>query len=307
MTSKAIHRSLEAKLAALKGPEWDSSDEEDDVPVASSKSEKTMKQSSSGKKSGDRGTKQDEKQASSVIYIGHLPAAFEEYELKSFLTQFGDVANVRVARSKKTSNPKGYAFCEFADPQVATIVAETMSGYFLMDKRLVCHVLPQDKVHPRMFHGKQWKKIDWRGLHRQQVNKPKSAERMKKITARLITREKQKREKLKDIGIDYEFPGYEAAGATLKEETQKVRKVSSSDLNVESESGNKKRRKMSSDETKTAKAPKSSKKERQNSDASLKDEAAETSSKAPISNRTAQTEKKPKKKKSVKKRRESSA
>mmetsp|Transcript_8387 Transcript_8387/g.12865 ORF Transcript_8387/g.12865 Transcript_8387/m.12865 type:complete len:201 (-) Transcript_8387:9-611(-) len=198
--SKAVHRSLEAKLAVLDGPEWDSSDEEDeDVAVSSSSKGKSkkMNKESSGKKPGDLViTKDDDGTApSSVIYLGHLPTAFEEYELKSFLSQFGDVANVRLSRSKKTSNPRGYAFCEFADPQVAKIVAETMSGYFLMEKRLVCHVLPQSKVHARMFHGKQWKKIDWRGKHREQVNKPKSAETMKKITARLIGREKKKREK----------------------------------------------------------------------------------------------------------------
>jgi nucleolar protein 15 len=282
-----------------------------------------MNKESSGKKPGDLViTKDDDGTApSSVIYLGHLPTAFEEYELKSFLSQFGDVANVRLSRSKKTSNPRGYAFCEFADPQVAKIVAETMSGYFLMEKRLVCHVLPQSKVHARMFHGKQWKKIDWRGKHREQVNKPKSAETMKKITARLIGREKKKREKLKEMGIDYDFPGYEASSQSLTEEPKadkapkKARKVSNSD--EEQTAKKKKRQKVSVDEEDaevkekkvTTKTPKSSKKKK--SSKSLETSSSTTKTPEPSSKSskrtTAQTENKKKKKKSDKKRRESVA
>jgi len=271
-----------------------------------------------GKKPGDLVVKEnDEAAASSVIYLGHLPTAFEENEIKSFLSQFGNVANVRLSRSKKTSNPRGYAFCEFADPQVAKIVAETMSGYFLMDKRLVCHVLPQSKVHPRLFHGKHWKKIDWRGKHAQQVNKPKSAETMKKITARLIGREKKKREKLNEMGIDYDFPGYEASSQSVTEEKKeekapkKVRKVSNSD--EEEIAKKKKRRKVSLDETAedeqvTPKTPKSSKKKKssKSSEASLStSKTPEPSTSSKSSKRVAQTEKKKKKKKSDKKRRDS--
>jgi hypothetical protein len=43
---------------------------------------------------------------------------------------------------------------EFVDPEVATIVAETMSGYLLLEKRLVCHVLPKEKVDNELMFAK---------------------------------------------------------------------------------------------------------------------------------------------------------
>ena len=45
-------------------------------------------------------------------------------------------------------------------------------------------------------------------MSRRQVNSKKSTESMKKITQRLLVRERVKRKKLLELGIDYEFPGY---------------------------------------------------------------------------------------------------
>lgn len=56
--------------------------------------------------------------------------------MSQYFQQFGMVTNVRVIRSKKTGNSKGFAFVEFKDPEVAQVVAETMNNY-LMGKRLL--------------------------------------------------------------------------------------------------------------------------------------------------------------------------
>ena len=47
-------------------------------------------------------------------------------------------------------NSKGYAFLEFQDPEVATIAAEAMDGYFLSKNKLVCHVVAPEKLHPKV-------------------------------------------------------------------------------------------------------------------------------------------------------------
>jgi len=44
---------------------------------------------------------------------------------------------------------KGYAFIEFVDSDVAEVVAETMNGYLLERKKLVCHIVPREKIHDR--------------------------------------------------------------------------------------------------------------------------------------------------------------
>ena len=58
-----------------------------------------------------------------TVYVGHLPKGFNEKELKKFFEQFGKVSKLRVSRSPKTARPRGYAFLEFADKQVAEIAA----------------------------------------------------------------------------------------------------------------------------------------------------------------------------------------
>ena len=53
-------------------------------------------------------------------------------------SQFGDVSKLRLSRNKKTGRSRHYAFIEFADRHVAAVVAETMDGYLLCNKLLVC-------------------------------------------------------------------------------------------------------------------------------------------------------------------------
>lgn len=216
--SKSLHRDLEAKLAALDGPEWDSSDEEIAEPKAMKKivKKKDVKEKDKIKK------QPRDPQLSRVIYLGHLPPAFEEPQILAFLSQFGKITNIKLSRSKKTGNPRGYAFVEFSDEEVAVIVANTMNGYFLKgERRLVCHILPKDKIHSNLFSGSKENLAKCQagltasdyltkmhGKVKMQVNQNRSVEALNKITKRLLSREKKKREQLKNLGIDYEFPGY---------------------------------------------------------------------------------------------------
>lgn len=250
--SKLLHRSLEAKLAALDGPEWGSSDDEE---IDTQKEEQSNKNKTDKKKNNTKDTpstssnnnktkknnNQDKKEKpSNIIYIGHIPPAFEETEILSFFSQFGRITNVKLSRAKRTGNPRGYAFVQFEDADVAAIVADTMSGYFLKgERRIVCHVLPKEKVHDKLFQGAKRNlqlcqsgltcadKIEyWQDKERERVNKTRSMEGIQKITKRLLSREKKKREQLKMMGIDYDFPGYEASAKAVAKEQQKKRKVS---------------------------------------------------------------------------------
>eukprot|EP01083_Nonionella_stella_P008783 25384_1 len=240
--SKSLHRNLEAKLAALDGPEWESSDEE--MEVAKTTNIVTKSDKPKSKKAKAKQAKVEaESQASKVIYLGHIPPAFEETQILAFLSQFGKITNVKLSRSKRTGNPRGYAFVEFADEEVAAIVADTMSGYFLMgERRLVCHIMPKDKIHPELFLGAEralaksqagLTSSDYlKKLHdgvREKHNAPKSEEALAKITKRLLRREKKKREQLKKLGIDYDFPGISATIEVTKDTNtnkKKKRKVS---------------------------------------------------------------------------------
>jgi nucleolar protein 15 len=168
---------------------------------------------------------------SSVIYIGHLPSEFQENEILTFFSQFGDVTNIHLSRSQRTLRSRGYAFIKFSKVDVASIVAQTMNGYLLMGKRkLVSHILTCDKVHPNLFHNKKLhfphNEIVKSKLYLQrkntinQVNCSKDPKKMRRIAQRLIRAEKKKRQILAHMDIDYDYPGYFSSSFSVNNSRQ---------------------------------------------------------------------------------------
>lgn len=155
-------------------------------------------------------------EASPVVYLGHIPYGFFEQQMRGFFSQFGDVKRLRLSRNRKTGKSKHFAFIEFETNDVAQIVAETMDGYLLFDHKLVCHVVPKDKVHPALFKGanKKFVKVPWKKIERLRHNKEKEPQQAEKIAERLVAKETKKRERLSALGIDYDFPGYSALRQT---------------------------------------------------------------------------------------------
>lgn len=216
---KSLHQSLEAKLSAFNDSdsdvEMEENNENNDPVTISAEGSKSPKRK---QKTVDSTENTASDKPSRIIYLGHLPPGFEEKEIQTFLNQFGNVSKCRVSRSKKSGRPRGYAFVQFADHEVAKVVADTMSGYFLLEKRLVCHILPADKVHKNMFAStskRPFSKGLWQKRSREESNKKRSSEGMQKITARLVKREELKRKKFESLGIEYDFPGYAAAAVIV--------------------------------------------------------------------------------------------
>ena len=165
-----------------------------------------------GKKGGDvkSAKSKKKKQQKGVIYLGHIPHGFYEDQMKGFFSQFGEVTRLRLSRSKKTGRSKSYAFIEFDSAEDASIVARTMNGYILTGRVLVCHTIPPEKVHADMFKGanKKFKRLPWRLIAKQRQNAERTDEQKKKKKRKLLAKEEKKRQKLKALGIDYEFAGY---------------------------------------------------------------------------------------------------
>ena len=111
-----------------------------------------------------------------------------------------------------TAKSRGYAFIEFADKEVARIVAETMDGYYLSGRKLVCHALEPAKAHPGLFDDadKTWRVIPWRRLERERREAPKTEQDARKCLSRLLRGDGKRRQKLAKLGIDYAFTGYAA-------------------------------------------------------------------------------------------------
>mmetsp|Transcript_3509 Transcript_3509/g.4927 ORF Transcript_3509/g.4927 Transcript_3509/m.4927 type:complete len:221 (+) Transcript_3509:81-743(+) len=145
----------------------------------------------------------EEKEADSkVIYIGHIPHGFYEDQMEKFFSQFGQVNNVRVSRSKRTGGSKGYGFLEFESSEVARIAALTMNKYLMGNKQLVVHVVPIELAsRPDLFKG---------GLRGMRIVPGSKKNRGKDFSpSNILQRQETKRRKINQaLGFDYEFPGH---------------------------------------------------------------------------------------------------
>lgn len=129
-----------------------------------------------------------------------------------YFSQFGKVTRVRVSRSKKTGKAKHYAFVEFQHVEVAKIAADAMDGYFMLTQRIICKVLPANKVHPKLFVGanKKFKVIPWKTVERRRHDKERTPEEQAQRIARLIKRDQKRRKKIAEAGIEYDYPSIES-------------------------------------------------------------------------------------------------
>lgn len=189
--------------------EQDSSDGEDDDDAKVVK--ETLRHANSRLRT-NKGTEQQKEKPSDVLYIGHLPPLFGEMELKGFLSQFGSVRDVRVSRSLKTGRSRGYAFVRMRSPEVAAIIAEALAGYILKGtRRLICHVVPNPRrnLFTVSARSKKLLALAKAGGYRPAQTRP--LQKLALITKRLKQRESAKRKAFEEMGIDYDFPGYEAS------------------------------------------------------------------------------------------------
>eukprot|EP01023_Acetabularia_acetabulum_P007128 TRINITY_DN1302_c0_g2_i1.p1 TRINITY_DN1302_c0_g2~~TRINITY_DN1302_c0_g2_i1.p1 ORF type:complete len:226 (-),score=40.41 TRINITY_DN1302_c0_g2_i1:317-994(-) len=163
---------------------------------------------------------EDEKE-SRVMYIGELPYGFFEQEIKKYFGQFGEVLKVRLSRSLKTHNCKGYGWVEFRYPSVARIAAEAMNGYMMFKKRLVCRIVEKDKIHKDLFKGHD-KKFMLKPPIDPSANKfkPRSSIAKQRFVQRMKQLDKKRKQKLEMLGIDYQYTSYK----DLFEQKRKLRK-----------------------------------------------------------------------------------
>ncbi|CAG5116564.1 unnamed protein product, partial [Candidula unifasciata] len=141
----------------------------------------------------------DDDRQPGVVYIGHVPHGFFERQLRKYFSQFGSVQAVKLSRSKKTGNSKGYAFVKFRYAAVAKTVAETCQNYLFFNKLLKCEYKPLSEVHEDTFHSYKWKPNH---KNKRQHNCAKDPEKLEESLQRSARRKQGKLNKLKDMGID---------------------------------------------------------------------------------------------------------
>eukprot|EP00429_Kryptoperidinium_foliaceum_P137342 CAMPEP_0176286132 /NCGR_PEP_ID=MMETSP0121_2-20121125/52741_1 /TAXON_ID=160619 /ORGANISM="Kryptoperidinium foliaceum, Strain CCMP 1326" /LENGTH=62 /DNA_ID=CAMNT_0017626665 /DNA_START=1 /DNA_END=186 /DNA_ORIENTATION=+ len=55
----------------------------------------------------------------STVFVGNIPYDATEEDLKAIFSRAGVVDSLRLVYDKDSRQPKGYAFCDFAEPEAA--------------------------------------------------------------------------------------------------------------------------------------------------------------------------------------------
>ncbi|KAH0466574.1 hypothetical protein IEQ34_003812 [Dendrobium chrysotoxum] len=181
---------------------------------------------------------EEEEDKATVLYIGHIPHGFYEEQMEGeannfvkaffgicsvilcssvscwnitgFFKQFGKVKRLRIARNRKTGKSKHYGFLEFENPAVAKVVANEIHNYLLFEHNLQIHLIPSEKIHPKLWKGvgKTHVPHRWIEMERKRHNKERTTKEYQSLVQGILKRDAKRRKRIKDAGIEYECPGF---------------------------------------------------------------------------------------------------
>ncbi|XP_055345494.1 MKI67 FHA domain-interacting nucleolar phosphoprotein-like [Paramacrobiotus metropolitanus] len=152
--------------------------------------------------------KRDQETQPGVIYLGHVPYGFAEEPLRKFFSQFGKITRLKLSRSKKTGQSKGYGFIEFEHGEVAKIAADSMNNYLMYEKLFKCKYIPPEKVHKDTFKHchRRFRLPRNNARARYEHNRNITDEQHSKRMARLEKKLKKKQGRLAKMGLSYDMP-----------------------------------------------------------------------------------------------------
>ncbi|CAL9115217.1 unnamed protein product [Musa acuminata var. zebrina] len=122
--------------------------------------------------------------------------------------QFGKIKHLRIARNRKTGKSKHYGFIEFENPEVAKVVADEIHNYLLFEHNLQIHLIPPERVHPKLWRGVNWRynPLNWTKIARKQHNKERTVEEHQRMIKGILKRDEKRRNRIKAAGVEYECP-----------------------------------------------------------------------------------------------------
>ena len=71
------------------------------------------------------------------IYVGNLPTSLGEEQVRELLEAFGQLRAFQLVKDPLTGAPRGYGYCEYADPAVTSIAVEGLNDMPIGDKSLI--------------------------------------------------------------------------------------------------------------------------------------------------------------------------
>jgi len=85
---------------------------------------------------GGGGGPMDEERAQRSVFVGNIPYKVSENDMIQLFSQAGTVVNFRLVTDRETGRPKGYGFCEFADPASANNALQTLNNFEFQGRTL---------------------------------------------------------------------------------------------------------------------------------------------------------------------------
>ncbi|GAB7342208.1 hypothetical protein MBLNU457_g0455t1 [Dothideomycetes sp. NU457] len=156
----------------------------------------------------------DDENNPGTIYIGRVPHGFFEHQMRAYFSQFGDITHLRLSRNKLTGRSKHYAFIEFSSAAVAEIVAKTMDKYLMFGHILQVRRIPDEQVHPNLWkgEGKRFKVMPRNKIEGSLLRRGKTRDKWAGAVKRETRSRKQKADKLKEMGYEFEMPELKKVG-----------------------------------------------------------------------------------------------
>ena len=80
------------------------------------------------------------------VFVGNIPYDATEDDVRAHLSQVGEVQSFRMVFDKETMLPKGYGFCEFADPEAAAAAVEALGSREFHGSLLRLHLADTERA-----------------------------------------------------------------------------------------------------------------------------------------------------------------
>ncbi|KAJ2887571.1 hypothetical protein FB639_001219 [Coemansia asiatica] len=89
------------------------------------------------------------------VYIGGLPAYLTEPQVMELLHAFGELSSFNLVKDSVSKMSRGFAFCEYMDPNVTDIACQGLNGMELGDRRLVVQRASHHQYHQQQQYQQQ--------------------------------------------------------------------------------------------------------------------------------------------------------
>lgn len=87
------------------------------------------------------------------IYVGNIPHAVTEEQLRALFEGFGEVSSVKMITDRETGRPRGFAFVDMADADEAQKAIDDLNGKEFEGRRLTVNESRPREARPRTGGG----------------------------------------------------------------------------------------------------------------------------------------------------------